>query len=64
MSQLSASGGQNFGALASASVLPMNNRDGFPLGLTGLNSLESKGLSRVFSTTTVQKHQFLFSHQL
>ena len=58
MSQPSASGGQNFGALASALVLPMNNRDEFPLGMTGLNSLQSQGLSRVFSNTTVQKHQF------
>ena len=43
---------------ASASVLPMNIQDWFPLGLTGLISLQSKGLSRVFSNTTVQKHQF------
>ena len=47
-----------FGASASASVPPMNIQDLFPLGLTGLISLQSKGLSRVFSNTTVQKHQF------
>ena len=58
MSQLLASGSQNIGASASASVLPMNIQDWFPLGLTGLISLLSKGLSRVFSNTTVQKHQF------
>ena len=52
----SASGGQSIGA--SASVLPMNIQDLFPLGWTGLISLQSKGLSRVFSITTVQKHQF------
>ena len=57
MSQFSASGGQSVGASASASVLPMNIQDWFPLGWTGLNSLQSKGLSRVFSNTTVQKHQ-------
>ena len=57
-SELSASGGQSTGASASASVLPMNIQDIFPLGLTGLISLQSKGLSRVFSNTTVQKHQF------
>ena len=50
------SGGQSIGASASASVLPMNIQDWFPLGLTGLISLQSKGLSRVFSNTTVQKH--------
>ena len=61
MSQLFASGGQSIGA--SASVLPMNMQDWFPLGLTGLISLQSKGLSRVFSNTTVQKHQF-FEAQL
>ena len=61
MSQLFASGGQSIGALASSSVLPMNNQDLFPLGLTGLNPLQSKGLSRVFSSTTVQKHQFFSS---
>ena len=58
MSQLFASGGQSIGASASASVLPINTQDWFPLGLTGLISLQSKGLSRVFSNTTVQKHQF------
>ena len=56
MSQLFASGGQSTGA--SASVLPMNIHDWFPLGLTSLISLKSKGFSRVFSHTTVQKHQF------
>ena len=63
MSQLFASGGQNIGAAASASVLPINIQDWFPLGLTGLISLQSKGLSRVFSNTTVRKHQF-FGAQL
>ena len=66
MSQLFASEGQGVGASASASVLPVNIQDGFPLGLTGWLSLLSKGLSRVsrvFSNTTVQKHQF-FSAQL
>ena len=53
----SASGGQNIGA--SAPVLPMNSQGWFPLGLTGLISLQSRGFSRVFSSTTVQKHQFL-----
>ena len=57
-----ASGGQSMGASASASVLPMNIWDWFPLGWTGWISLQSKGLSRVFSNTTVQKHQF-FSAQ-
>ena len=56
------SGGQSTGASASASVLPMNIQNWFPLGLTGWISLQSKGLSRVFSNTTVQKHQF-FSAQ-
>ena len=56
MGWLFASGGQSVGA--SASVLLMNIQDWFPLGLTGLISLQSKGLSRVFSNTTVQKHQF------
>ena len=55
--------GQNIRASASASVLPMNILDWFPLGLTDLISLQSKGLSRVFSNTTVQKHQF-FGAQL
>ena len=62
-SQLFASGGQSIGVSASASVLPMNIQDWFPLGLTDWISLQSKGLSRVFSNTTVQKHQF-FSAQL
>ena len=57
------SGGQSIGVSASASVPPMNIQDWFPLGLTGVISLQSKGLSRVFSNTTVQKHQF-FSTQL
>ena len=57
MSWLFSSGGQSIGASASASVLPVNIQDWFPLGLTGLILL-SKGLSRVFSRTTVQKHQF------
>ena len=52
------SGGQAIGASASASILPMNIQGWFSLGLTGLISLQSKGLSRVFSNTTVQKHQF------
>ena len=63
MSQFFASGGQSAGTLASASVLPMNIQDWFLLGLTGWISLQSKGLSRVFSNTTVQKHQF-FGAQL
>ena len=58
MSRLFASGGQRIGASASASVLPMNMQGWFSLGLTGLISLQSKGLSRVFSNNTVQKHQF------
>ena len=62
MSQLFASDGQSIGASASASVLSMNIQDWFPLGLTGWISLQSKGLSRVFSNT-VQKNQF-FSAQL
>ena len=57
MSQLFTSGGQSIGATASASVFPMNIQCWFPLGLTGLISLLPKGLSRVFSKTTVQKHQ-------
>ena len=52
------SGGQSTGVSASASVLPMNTQDWFPLRLTSLISLQSKGLSRVFSSTTFQKHQF------
>ena len=56
--QLFPSGGQNIGASASASVLPMNIQCWFPLGLPGLISLQSKGFSRVFSSNTIQKHQF------
>jgi len=63
MSQFFASGGQSIGASASISVLPMNIQDWFPLGLTGLISLLSKGLARVFSNKTVQKHQ-IFGAQL
>ena len=63
MSQFFASGGQRIRASASASVLPMNTQDWSPLGWTACISLHSKGLSRVFSNTTVQKHQF-FSAQL
>ena len=58
MSWLFASSGKSTGASASASVLPMNIQDWFPLGLTSLICLQSKGLSRVFFNTTVQKHQF------
>ena len=58
ISQFFASGAQSFGASASASVLPMNIQDWFPLGLTGFISLQSKGLSKVFSNTTVQKNQW------
>ena len=63
MSQLFAWGGQSIGVSASASVLPMNNQDWSPWWWTGWISLLSKGLSRVFSNTIVQKHQF-FSTQL
>ena len=63
MSQLITWGGQSIGVSALALVLPMNIRDWSPLGWTGWISLQSKGLSRVFSNTTVQKHQF-FSSQL
>jgi len=63
MSQFFASGGQSIEVSASASVLSMNIQDWFPLGWTVWVSLQSKGLSRVFSNTTVQKHQF-FSYQL
>ena len=63
MSQLFASGGQSIGVSASASVLPVNTQDWSPLGWTGWISLQSKGLSGVFSNTTVQKHQF-FDAQL
>ena len=58
MSQLFASDGQSVGVSATASVLPMNTQDWFPLRWNGWISLQSKGLSRVFSNTTVQKHQF------
>ena len=63
MSQLFTSGGQSIRVSASTSVLPVNIQDWSPLGWTGWISLQSKGLSRVFSNTTVQKHQF-FSAQL
>ena len=63
MSQFFTSGGQSIGASASASVHPMNIQDWFPLGLTGWICLQSKGLSRVFSNTTIPKHLF-FSAQL
>ena len=63
MSQFFASGGQSIGVSASTSVLPMNIQDWFSSELTGWISLQSKGLSRVFSNTTVQKHQF-FGAQL
>ena len=58
MSQPFASGGQSIGASALVLVLSMNIQGLYPLGLTGLISLQSKGLSRVFSSSTVQKHQF------
>ena len=63
VSQLFTSGGQNIGVSASISGLPMNTQDWFPLGWTGWISFQSKGLSGVFSNTTVQKHQF-FGAQL
>ena len=63
MSQFFPSGGQSTRASASASVFPMNVQDWFPLGWTGWISVQSKGLLRVFSNTTAQKHQF-FSAQL
>ena len=62
MSQFFTSGSQNVRTSALASVLPMNIQDRFPLGWTGLISLQSKGLSRIFSNTAVQKHEF-FSTQ-
>ena len=64
MTQFFTSGDQSIGVSASGSVFPMNIKHWFPLGLTSLISLQSKGLSRVFSNTTVQKHQFsvLLSH--
>ena len=63
MSQFFLSGGQSIGVSASTSVLPINTQDWSPLGWTGWISLQSKGLSRVFSNTTVEKHQF-FGAQL
>ena len=60
MSPLFTSGGQSTGVSASASVLPVNTQDWSPLGWTGWISFQSKGLSRVFSNTTVQKHQFFW----
>ena len=63
VSQFFPSAGQSIGVSASTSVLPMNTQDWSPLGWTGWISLQSKGLSRVFSNTTVQKHQF-FGTQL
>ena len=63
MNQLFTWGGQSIGVSASTSVLPKNIQDWFPWGLTGLISLQSKGLSRVFSSTTIPKHQF-FGAQL
>ena len=63
MSQFFASGGQSIGVSASTSVLPKNTQDWSPLGWTSWISLQSKGLSRVFSNTTVQKHPF-FGPQL
>ena len=63
MSQFFSSGGQSIGVSASTSVLPVNTQDWSPLGWTGWISLQSKGLSRVFSNTRVQKHQ-LFGTQL
>ena len=64
MSQLFASGGQSIGVSASASVLPMSSQDSSALGWTGWISLQSKGLSRVFSNTTGQKHQFFLTQAL
>ena len=63
MSQFFSSGGQNIGTSSSASILSVNTQDWSPLGWTGWISLQSKGLSRVFSNTTIQKHQF-FGAQL
>ena len=62
MSQLFESGGQSIGVSASASVLPRNIQDWFPLGWTSWVSWQPKGPSRVFSNTTVQKHQFFSTH--
>ena len=64
MSQSFATSGQSIGVSASASVLPINIPDWFPLGLTGLISLQPQGLSRVFTNTTVQRHQSFFMVQL
>ena len=64
MSQLFESGGQSIRVSASTSVLPMNTQDCSPLGWTGWISLQSKGLSRVFSNTTVKKHQFFCTQLL
>ena len=61
MSRVFASGGQSTGVSASASVLPMKIQDCFPLGWTGWISLKSKGISRVFSNTIVQKHQYFLA---
>ena len=63
MSQFFTSGGQSIGVSTSTSVLPMNTQDWFPLGWTGWISWQSKGVSRIFSNTTVQNHQF-FSAQV
>ena len=62
MCQLLALSGQNIGVSASTSVLPVNTQEWYPLGWTGWISLQSKGLKRVFSNTTVQKHQFFGTH--
>ena len=62
MSQLFASGGQSTWVSDSTSVLPMNTQDWSPLGWTGWISLQAKGLSKVLSNTTVQKHQFFSTH--
>ena len=62
ISQLVTSGGQSIGVSASTSVLPMNSQDWSPLGWTGWISLLYNGLSRVFSNTTIQEHQFLYTH--
>ena len=62
MNYLLASDGHSIGVSVSASVLPMNIQDWFPLGLIGWISLQTKGLSKVFSKTTVQKHQFFGTH--
>ena len=64
MNGLFTSGGQSIGASASASILPMNIQDWFPLRWTGWIPLQSKGLTRVFSNTIVQKHQFFGTHLL